>query len=122
MPPGSLDGASPGPHRIPADPPARRRPRHPSSCRRCPRSRRPVRGPRRWSKCSSPNADVRDVLSYYERLTGKRLVPDSTIQGQINIVVNGKVTKSEAIKLIETALLLNGSSIVPGDGVTKVLG
>ncbi len=69
-----------------------------------------------------PNADVRDVLSYYERLTGKRLVLDSTIQGQINIVVNGKVTKSEAIKLIETALLLNGFSIVPGDGVTKVLG
>ena len=69
-----------------------------------------------------PNADVRDVLSYYERLTGKRLVLDSTIQGQINIVVNGKVTRSEAIKLIETALLLNGFSIVPGDGVTKVLG
>ena len=69
-----------------------------------------------------PNADVRDVLTYYERLTGKRLVLDSTIQGQINIVVNGKVTKSEAIKLIETALLLNGFSLVPGDGVTKVLG
>ena len=68
-----------------------------------------------------PNADVRDVLTYYERLTGKRLVLDSTIQGQINIVVNGKVTKSEAIKLIETALLLNGFSLVPGDGVTKVL-
>ncbi len=69
-----------------------------------------------------PNADVRDVLSYYERLTSKRLVLDSTIQGQINIVVNGKVTRSEAIKLIETALLLNGFSIVPGDGITKVLG
>ncbi|OAI43130.1 hypothetical protein AYO41_02730 [Verrucomicrobia bacterium SCGC AG-212-E04] len=81
-----------------------------------------VAGPEEMVQMQLPNADVRDVLSYYERLTGKRLVLDSTIQGQINIVVNGKVTKSEAIKLIETALLLNGFSIVPGDGVTKVLG
>ncbi len=82
----------------------------------------PVGGGEEMVQMQLPNADVRDVLSYYERLTGKRLVLDSTIQGQINIVVNGKVTKSEAIKLIETALLLNGFSIVPGDGVTKVLG
>jgi general secretion pathway protein D len=82
----------------------------------------PATGGEELVQMQLPNADVRDVLSYYERLTGKRLVLDSTIQGQINIVVNGKVTKSEAIKLIETALLLNGFSIVPGDGVTKVLG
>ncbi len=69
-----------------------------------------------------PNFDVRDVLSYYERLTGKRLVLDATIQGQISVVVAGKITKTEAIKILETALLLNGFSLVPGDGITKVLG
>lgn len=69
-----------------------------------------------------PNFDVRDVLQFYERLTGKRLVLDSTIQGQLNVVVQGKIPKSEAIKILETALLLNGFSIVPGDGITKVLG
>ncbi|MBS0657932.1 MAG: hypothetical protein JSR82_06765 [Verrucomicrobia bacterium] len=69
-----------------------------------------------------PNFDVRDVLQFYERLTGKRLVLDSTIQGQLNVVVQGKISKSEAIKILETALLLNGFSIVPGDGITKVLG
>ncbi len=73
-------------------------------------------------KLQLPNFDVRDVLSYYERLTGKRLVIDNTIQGQVNIVVNTDIRKSEAIKIIETALLLNGFSIVPGDGITKVLG
>lgn len=73
-------------------------------------------------KLQLPNFDVRDVLQFYERLSGKRLVLDSTIQGQLNVVVHGEVTKTEAIKILETALLLNGFSIVPGDGITKVLG
>lgn len=73
-------------------------------------------------KLQLPNFDVRDVLQFYERLSGKRLVLDSTIQGQLNVVVQGEISKSEAIKILETALLLNGFSIVPGEGITKVLG
>ncbi|MBS0656703.1 MAG: hypothetical protein JSR82_00485 [Verrucomicrobia bacterium] len=69
------------------------------------------------------NFDVRDVLAFYERLSGRRLVLDSTIQGQINLVTPGKVTKAMAVALIETSLLLNGYTLVDRpDERTLVLG
>jgi type II secretion system protein D len=41
----------------------------------------------------------------------------------VNIVINEPVTRSEAIKIIETTLLLNQFSLVPGEGdIVKVLG
>jgi len=70
-----------------------------------------------------PNSDVKDVIALYGRLTNKKMVYDATVQGPVNIVVNEPVTRSEAIKIIETTLLLNQFSIVPGDGdIVKVLG
>jgi general secretion pathway protein D len=70
-----------------------------------------------------PNAQVADVLNYYELLTGKRVLSDPTVQGPVNIVVNTPVTKSEAITIIEVALTLNGFSLVPvGEDIVKVLG
>lgn len=70
-----------------------------------------------------PNTDVRDVLNFYGRLTGKKLVYDNTVQGPVNIVITTPVAKEEAIRIIETNLLLNGFSLVPGDGdIVKVTG
>lgn len=70
-----------------------------------------------------PNADVRAVLDFYERLTGKRPIYDGTVQGQVNIVVTRPVTQEEAVRIIETALLINGFTLVPGPGdIVKVLG
>lgn len=71
-----------------------------------------------------PRTSVLDVLNYYESLTGKRLIRDSNLAGpEISIMVNQPVPKQEAIKLIESSLLLNGYSIVPVDEQTvKVLG
>jgi general secretion pathway protein D len=70
-----------------------------------------------------PNAQVRDILNNYEQLTGKRVLADNTVQGQINIEINKPVTRTEAIRLIETALSLNGFSMIPGSGdIIKVLG
>jgi general secretion pathway protein D len=70
-----------------------------------------------------PNSDVRDALNMYERLTGKRLVYDNTVQGPVNIVVSTEITRDEAIKIIETNLLLNGFSLIPGEGdIIKVIG
>ena len=69
------------------------------------------------------NSQVTDVLAQYETLTGKHVLADNKVTGTINLVVNDKVTKSEAIKIIEVALSLNGYSIVPGEGdIVKVLG
>ena len=72
-----------------------------------------------------PNASVNDILSFYEMLTDKRLVRDSLLaQGSpLTIVVPGQVPRSEAIRLIEASLLLNGYTLVPVDDKTvKVLG
>jgi general secretion pathway protein D len=72
-----------------------------------------------------PNTSVTEILSLYEVLTGKRLVRDSALaQGApLTIVVPGEVPKSEAIRLIEASLLLNGYTFVPVDENTqKILG
>jgi len=70
-----------------------------------------------------PNSDVRSLLDFYEKLTNAKLVYDGTVQGQVNLVVNREVTRDEAVQLIETALLLNGFTLVPGPGeIIKVLG
>ncbi len=71
-----------------------------------------------------PNTSVNEILSLYEVLTNKRLVRDSALaQGQpLTIVVPGEVPRSEAIRLIEASLLLNGYSFVPMDDQTvKIL-
>lgn len=71
-----------------------------------------------------PKTSVFEVLSLYETLTGKQMIRDSNLAGpELSIMVSQPVSKSEAIKLIESSLLLNGYSIVPVDDQTiKVLG
>jgi len=72
-----------------------------------------------------PNTSVNDILQLYEVLTNKRLVRDSMLaQGSpLTIVVPGEVPRSEAIRLIEASLLLNGYTFVPVDDQTmKILG
>ncbi len=69
------------------------------------------------------NAQITEVLQQYEILTGKHVLADNKVTGTLNLVINDKVTKSEAIKLIEVSLSLNGYSLVPGEGdIVKVLG
>ena len=71
-----------------------------------------------------PNSAVTEVLALYERLTQKKLVYDNTVAGQVNIVISAPVTRSEAIKIIEINLRLNGFSLVPASdpSIIKVLG
>ncbi len=70
-----------------------------------------------------PNADVRAVLDVYEKLTGKHPIYDNTVQGQVPIVVTKPIAKQDAIRIIETTLLMDGFTIIPGIGNTvKVLG
>jgi len=71
-----------------------------------------------------PRTSIFDVLNYYESLTGKRLIRDSNLAGpELSIMVSQPVSKQDAIKLIESSLLLNGYSVVPVDDQTvKILG
>lgn len=61
-----------------------------------------------------PNNPVADMLSIYERLTGKTLVKDTNIfeGATISLVTPKPVQKEEAVRLIEAALLTNGYAIV----------
>lgn len=78
--------------------------------------------PEQTTRLQFPNTDVRDVLAYYERLTGKKVVYDNTVQGTVNIVISTPVSKEEAVRIIEMNLLLNGFTIVPADyGIVKVV-
>jgi general secretion pathway protein D len=70
-----------------------------------------------------PNSDVADVLRFYESLTGKKLIMDNFVTGKVSIFLTKKVPREEAIKIIETSLLINGFALVPGDDdIIKVIG
>lgn len=73
-----------------------------------------------------PNGQIGDIAAFYETLTGKRLIRDANLAANpqgITLMVNGQLTKKEAIALIESSLVLNGYSIVNVDEKTaKLLG
>jgi general secretion pathway protein D len=70
-----------------------------------------------------PNSDVRDVLRFYETLTGKKLILDNFVTGKVDIFLSKDVPRDEAIKIIEISLLLNGFSLIPAEGdIVKVIG
>ncbi len=73
---------------------------------------------------SFPKNSVLDVLALYESLTGKRMIRDSNLAGpELSIMVSQPVPRAEAIRIIESSLLLNGYTIVPVDQNTvKILG
>jgi type II secretion system protein D len=61
-----------------------------------------------------PLNPVNDILNIYERLIEKPIVKDSTIFNgpQVSLVTPSDVSKDEAIRLIEAALLVNGYVLV----------
>ena len=63
------------------------------------------------------------ILLEYEKLTGKKIIRDATIDGSsLSIETNGTLTRAEAVRFIEKSLLLNGFVLVPsGDNTLKVL-
>ena len=68
-------------------------------------------------------APVSDVLKYYEQLTGKQVVYDGSVRGQVSLETPNPVTREQAISLIEKGLSADGFEFVAAlDGATvKVL-
>ncbi len=61
-----------------------------------------------------PNTPIPVILLEYERLTGKRVIRDTSIQDKTLIIqTSGKMTYSEAAEFIEKSFLLNGYAILP---------
>ncbi len=59
------------------------------------------------------DTDIKDVLGMYERWTGRQLIYSTQLAGPIRISISGAVPQSEAIKIVEMTLLMNGFNIVP---------
>ncbi len=70
-----------------------------------------------------PNSPVTDIVDFYERLTGRRIIRDSNLAGaNLSIEVTEPVTKQEAVQLIEAVLLLNGYVFIDaGNNMLKIV-
>ncbi len=70
------------------------------------------------------DTDVKDVLALYEKWTGRRLIYSTQLAGPIRIFISGQVPQTEAIKLVEMTLMMNGFNIVPTEDpkIWKVTG
>lgn len=59
------------------------------------------------------DADVADLLlNHYGPLTGKTVLFDSTLQGKISLNVRDPVSREQAGRLLERALMLNGYYLI----------
>ena len=68
--------------------------------------------------------DVKEVLGHYERWTGRHLIYNTQLTGPIRISISGMVPQSQAVKIIEMTLLMNGFNILPTEepNIWKVTG
>ncbi|SDU06700.1 type II secretion system protein D [Verrucomicrobium sp. GAS474] len=62
-----------------------------------------------------PNNPATDLLAAYESLSGKTVIRDATLAGpSLTLVTAKRIPRIEALRLIESTLLLNGYSLIPG--------
>lgn len=72
-----------------------------------------------------PAGDINGLLDYYEVLSGKILIRDASlpIVPSVKLVAPNQIPRSQALRLIESVLVLNGYTLVPGeDKSMKVIG
>jgi len=73
-------------------------------------------------KVNFPSAPIQAIIPFYTQLTGKKLILDSSLQGeQLRIISPQLLTKRDAIAFIEATLLLNGYAIINVDAATAKL-
>jgi general secretion pathway protein D len=69
-----------------------------------------------------PTAPIQAIIPLYTQLTGKKLILDSALQGEmLHIYSPQKLTKKDAIAFIEATLLLNGYVVINVDATTAKL-
>ena len=65
-----------------------------------------------------PNNPVSDFLMIYEKLKGVTLIKDASLLAggaNLSLTLNQPVSKAEAIRLLESTLLLNGYAFIAVD-------
>jgi len=66
-------------------------------------------------------ADIESVVSAVGQYTNTTFILDPRVKGSINLVSDGPVTREQAMRLLTSALRLQGFAVVPGDGFSKIV-
>lgn len=73
-------------------------------------------------KVNFPNTPIQAIIPFYIQLTGKKIILDSSLQGEaLKMIAPEPLTKEEAINFIHATLLLNGYAIIPKGDSTVML-
>lgn len=73
-------------------------------------------------KVNFPNTPVQAIIPFYTQITGKKMILDSALQGEpLRIIAPNALTRTDAIRFIESNLMLNGYAIIPVDSTTVKL-
>src|SRR5580698_11407897 len=67
------------------------------------------------------NADIDQVARAIGAATGKTIIVDPRVKGQLNLVSENPVPEDQALKTLQSALRMQGFSLVQDHGVLKVL-
>ncbi|MCC8393318.1 type II secretion system secretin GspD [Paraburkholderia sp. MMS20-SJTR3] len=67
------------------------------------------------------NADIDQVAKAIGAATGKTIIVDPRVKGQLNLVSENAVPEDQALKTLQSALRMQGFSLVQDHGVLKVV-
>ncbi len=67
------------------------------------------------------NADIDQVAKTIGAATGKTIIVDSRVKGQLNLVSENPVPEDQALKTLQSSLRMQGFSLVQDHGVLKVV-
>src|SRR6201991_1285466 len=67
------------------------------------------------------NADIDQVAKAIGAATGKTIIVDPRVKGQLNLVSENPVPEDQAVKTLQAALRMQGFSLVQDHGVLKVV-
>ncbi|WP_179403392.1 type II secretion system secretin GspD [Burkholderia guangdongensis] len=67
------------------------------------------------------NADIDQVAKAIGAATGKTIIVDPRVKGQLNLVAERPVPEEQALKTLQSALRMQGFSLVQDHGVLKVV-
>jgi len=67
------------------------------------------------------DADVVEVIRYVAQQTGKTVVIDPRVKGQVQVFTNGEVTRDQAYSLLLSILEIHGFTAFESNGVVRVV-
>ena len=67
------------------------------------------------------NADIRVVIKFISELTGKNIIIDSQVKGNVTVISPTKITVEEAYKVFQSILEVNNFSAVQSGSVIKIV-